>query len=151
MSFNFQKQDNEAGSEGKRIYIHSIYIPEATEQEKTLGSGEQNSQTSEQYSKQSKKITKQASINKGLKYTHGRKITQVKNEKEMPVFIQNQRSHLQNLCSLLIYEVNMLLKIQQKTNIQKQSYEHSRTVKDSRYLKKRGGCSFILTKQDVER
>lgn len=47
-------------------------MSQATEQEKNLGSGEQNSQTSEQCLKEEKKITKQASINKGLKWTQGR-------------------------------------------------------------------------------
>lgn len=41
-------------------------MPQATEQEKNLGSGEHNSPTSEQCLKEYKKITKQASINKGL-------------------------------------------------------------------------------------
>lgn len=54
-------------SREKYIYIHSVYTPQATEQGEYLGSGEQNSETSEQCLKQYKQITKQASINKGLK------------------------------------------------------------------------------------
>lgn len=53
-------------------------MPQATEQEKNLGSGEQNSQTSEQCLKQYKKITKQTSINKGLKWTQEKKKTKYK-------------------------------------------------------------------------
>jgi hypothetical protein len=46
------------------IYIHIVYMLQVTEQNKNLGSGEQNSKTSEQCLKLCRKIIKQASINK---------------------------------------------------------------------------------------
>lgn len=57
----------------ENIYIPSVYMLQATEQEKNLGSGEQYSETSKQCLKPYKKITKQEFIHKGLEQKQRRK------------------------------------------------------------------------------
>lgn len=68
----------------------------------------------------------------------------------MPTLTHNWKGHLWHLC---IQSLNVRVKHTTKNLAEKnqKDIKHCRAVKDSWYLKKGGGCSFILTKQDVER